>query len=46
MVPNFTGTIVEWDRERGCGWVDTDGQRIFLHWRDFAEHGSDRKWVT
>ena len=37
MVPNFTGTIVEWDRERGCGWVDTEGQRIFLHWRDFAE---------
>ena len=37
MVPLFTGRIVEWDRERGCGWLESDGQRIFLHWREFAE---------
>jgi uncharacterized membrane protein YsdA (DUF1294 family)/cold shock CspA family protein len=37
MTPVFTGRIVEWDRERGHGWIETDGQRIFLHWRDFAE---------
>ena len=37
MIPQFTGRIVEWDREKGCGWMDSDGQRIFLHWREFAE---------
>lgn len=37
MIPQFTGRIVEWDRDRGCGWVEADGQRIFLHWREFAE---------
>ena len=37
MGSHFTGRIVEWDRERGCGWVERDGRRIFLHWREFAE---------
>lgn len=37
MIPNFVGRIVEWDRERGYGWIETDGQRIFLHCRDFIE---------
>ncbi len=38
MVPEFCGRIVEWDQERGCGWLKTEeGQRIFLHWHDFAE---------
>ena len=37
MIPQFTGRIVEWDREKGCGWMESDGQRIFLHWREFAE---------
>ena len=37
MVPKFTGRIVEWDAAGGHGWVETDGQRIFLHRRDFAE---------
>jgi uncharacterized membrane protein YsdA (DUF1294 family) len=37
VVPEFTGRIVEWDLAKGCGWVESDGQRIFLHWRDFAE---------
>lgn len=36
MVPQFTGRIVEWDIDRGCGWVEAGGQRIFLHWREFA----------
>ena len=37
MTPTFTGRIVEWDDSGGCGWVETDGQRIFLHIRDFRE---------
>lgn len=37
MVPHFTGQIVEWDATRGHGWIETDGQRIFLHHREFAE---------
>jgi uncharacterized membrane protein YsdA (DUF1294 family)/cold shock CspA family protein len=32
-----TGHIVEWSRERGFGFVESDGRRIFLHHRDFAE---------
>jgi len=37
VVPEFTGRIVEWDFAKGCGWLESDGQRIFLHWREFAE---------
>ena len=37
MLPQFTGRIVKWNREKGCGWMERDGQRIFLHWREFAE---------
>ena len=37
MIPEFTGRIVEWDFAKRCGWVESDGQRIFLHWREFAE---------
>jgi uncharacterized membrane protein YsdA (DUF1294 family) len=37
VVPEFTGRIVEWDFAKRCGWVESDGQRIFLHWREFAE---------
>ena len=37
MVPHFTGRIVDWDDARGHGWIETDGQRIFLHRREFAE---------
>jgi uncharacterized membrane protein YsdA (DUF1294 family) len=37
VVPEFTGRILEWDPAKGCGWVESGGQRIFLHWRDFAE---------
>ena len=41
MIPQFTGRIVKWDPDKGCGWVDSDGQRLFLHWREFAERRSD-----
>lgn len=37
MTPTFTGRIAEWDSDKGCGWIETDGQRIFLHRREFAE---------
>jgi uncharacterized membrane protein YsdA (DUF1294 family) len=37
MTPVFTGRIAEWDNATRCGWVDSDGQRIFLHRREFAE---------
>jgi hypothetical protein len=37
VVPEFTGRIVEWDFAKGCGWLESDGQRIFLHWPGFAE---------
>lgn len=37
MTPNFTGRIVEWDRQKNFGWIETQGQRIFLHIRDFAK---------
>ncbi len=36
MTPNFTGRIVQWDREKGFGWLETEGQRIFLHIREFS----------
>jgi uncharacterized membrane protein YsdA (DUF1294 family)/cold shock CspA family protein len=32
-----SGHITEWNRERGFGYVESDGRRIFLHRRDFAE---------
>ncbi len=35
MIPIFTGTIVEWDNARGHGWLECDGQRVFLHRREF-----------
>ena len=31
------GRITEWSKERGFGYVDSEGKRIFLHWRDFKE---------
>src|SRR3954451_14240440 len=37
MTPTFSGRIVEWDKEKRCGWVDSEGQRIFLHSREFSE---------
>ncbi|MEO8045617.1 MAG: DUF1294 domain-containing protein [Spartobacteria bacterium] len=37
MIPSFTGRIIEWDAALGHGWVEANGQRIFLHRREFAE---------
>ncbi len=34
---NQTGRIVEWRKDRGYGFVESDGRRVFLHRRDFAE---------
>lgn len=31
------GRITEWNRERGFGYLECEGRRIFLHWRDFKE---------
>ena len=36
-IPTFAGRIAECDPAKGCGWIETDGQRIFLHRREFAE---------
>ncbi len=32
-----SGHITDWNSERGFGFVESDGQRIFLHWKDFAK---------
>lgn len=32
------GRVTEWNAERGFGYLDSNGRRIFLHWRDFKEH--------
>ena len=32
-----TGRIVSWDREKGFGYLEAEGKRVFLHYRDFAE---------
>lgn len=31
------GRITEWSKERGFGYLESEGKRIFLHWRDFKE---------
>lgn len=31
------GRITEWSKERGFGYLESDGKRIFLHWREFKE---------
>jgi uncharacterized membrane protein YsdA (DUF1294 family)/cold shock CspA family protein len=33
----FTGRIVEWNRDRGFGYLEHDGDRVFLHIREFSE---------
>lgn len=35
---SLTGRIVLWDRQKGYGYVESEGRRVFLHIRDFAEH--------
>lgn len=31
-----TGTIADWDDGRGFGWVEADGQRVFVHIKEFG----------
>jgi uncharacterized membrane protein YsdA (DUF1294 family)/cold shock CspA family protein len=33
----LTAKIVEWDDQRGYGFLQVGNGRLFLHWRDFAE---------
>jgi cold shock CspA family protein len=34
---SLSGKIIEWNGTRGFGYVESEGRRIFLHFRDFAE---------
>ena len=34
----LTAKIVEWDRQKGYGFLQVGQQRVFLHRRDFVEH--------
>jgi cold shock CspA family protein len=34
---DLTAKIVEWDDQRGYGFLQSDNSRLFLHRRDFAE---------
>lgn len=34
---SFKGRITEWDGQRGFGYVECEGRRVFLHWREFKE---------
>jgi uncharacterized membrane protein YsdA (DUF1294 family)/cold shock CspA family protein len=38
MPRKLTARIVEWDADKGYGYVETPTQRVFLHIRDFAGH--------
>ena len=38
QAPMPTGRITDWNHDRGFGFLESDGQRIFLHAKDFAEH--------
>jgi uncharacterized membrane protein YsdA (DUF1294 family)/cold shock CspA family protein len=35
---NLTAKIVEWDRQKGYGFLQVGKQRVFLHRRDFIQH--------
>ena len=37
-VPMATGQINDWNPDRGFGFLESDGRRVFLHAKDFAEH--------
>jgi uncharacterized membrane protein YsdA (DUF1294 family)/cold shock CspA family protein len=38
LASSFTAKIVEWDDEKGYGFLQVGQGRVFLHRRDFAEH--------
>jgi len=33
----LSGRITDWNPDRGFGFVESDGQRLFLHYRDFTK---------
>ncbi len=35
---SLTARIVEWDKQEGFGFLLVGKDKVFLHWRDFAEH--------
>jgi uncharacterized membrane protein YsdA (DUF1294 family)/cold shock CspA family protein len=35
---SLKGRIAEWSQERGFGYLEYEGKRVFLHWREFKEH--------
>ena len=37
--PERTARLIEWNGEKGYGFLENDGSRLFLHIRDFAERG-------
>lgn len=41
MSSSSTGQIVNWQKHRGYGFVESKGRRIFLHIRDFAAYHKD-----
>ena len=37
--PERTARVIEWNGEKGYGFLEKGGSRLFLHIRDFAERG-------
>ncbi len=37
----LTGRITEWNPERGYGYLQAEGRRVFLHVREFKERGGE-----
>jgi uncharacterized membrane protein YsdA (DUF1294 family)/cold shock CspA family protein len=37
IAPERTARIIEWNNEKGYGFLQNDGSRLFLHIRDFAQ---------
>lgn len=37
--PERTAKVIEWNSEKGYGFLENGGSRLFLHIRDFAERG-------
>ncbi len=41
LVTHQAGTISDWNDERGFGWVEADGKRVFVHIKEFGR--ADRR---
>jgi len=37
MAKRLAGTVVEWDDERGFGFLQSGSARVFLHRREFSD---------